>query len=72
MTWCFRCNAKRKIINGKWKVTENDRNLYQGKCVQCNGNVALMCGYNKLPDKIFTYSEKRRKAYNYDESTAEE
>lgn len=68
-TWCFRCHAKRKIINGGWKVTKNDRNLYQGKCDECGGNIALMCGYNKLPDTVFVVNKKRRS--NMDDDSEE-
>lgn len=60
MTWCFRCNAKRRIVNEKWRETENYRRLCEGKCDECKGNVALMCGYSRLPDNIYSYNEKKK------------
>lgn len=60
MTWCFRCNAKRLIINKTWRETENFRKLCEGKCDVCKGNVALMCGYSRLPDNIYSYNEKKK------------
>jgi hypothetical protein len=52
-TWCFKCHANREIMDPKWTVTRNNRNLCKGKCIECYGNVALMSGYASLPDTQF-------------------
>jgi predicted SprT family Zn-dependent metalloprotease len=48
-TWCFRCKGKREIIDPKKSITKNNRNLYVGRCGECEGKVALMGGYATLP-----------------------
>lgn len=52
-TWCFRCHATREIIDPKKSVTKNNRNLFTGKCDECDGKVALMSGYASLPEVQF-------------------
>lgn len=46
----------REIIDPLYGVTRNNRKIYKGKCVECEGKVALMGGYATLPDT--TYSVK--------------
>lgn len=57
-TYCFKCHAKRRIIDYKWRVTANLRRLCEGKCIECKGKVALMSGYAELPENIYTYNNK--------------
>lgn len=59
MTYCFRCHAKRQIIDYKWRVTTNLRRLCEGKCIECRGKVALMSGYAELPENIYTWNEAK-------------
>ena len=47
--YCFRCKDEREIIDPVETVTRNNRNLCVGKCVECEGKVALMGGYARLP-----------------------
>lgn len=63
MSFCFRCQDKREIIDEKWSVTRNNRKLCKGKCIECNGNIALMSGYATLPDNLYSTGtgKKRRK-----------
>lgn len=49
LTFCFRCRGKREIIDPKWRVTRNNRKLCEGKCIECEGKLALMSGYATLP-----------------------
>ena len=48
-TWCFRCKGKKEILDYIERVTENNRKLYVGRCEKCDGKIALMGGYAKLP-----------------------
>jgi hypothetical protein len=49
LTYCFRCRGKREIIDPKFRTTKNNRKLYEGTCIECEGKVALMGGYAQLP-----------------------
>lgn len=49
ITYCFRCHGKRDIIDPKSRVTKNNRILWEGTCDECEGRLALMSGYAKLP-----------------------
>jgi len=31
-----------------WRVTKNNRKLFEGVCVECDGKLALMSGYATL------------------------
>lgn len=53
LTWCFRCHGKREIIDPKDRVTKNNRILWEGTCDECEGKLALMSGYAKLPSVQF-------------------
>lgn len=49
---CFKCDTKREIIDPKKRITANKRNLIQGKCIECGGNVSRMGGIATLKDEI--------------------
>lgn len=72
VTWCFKCNAKRGMINYTKSETDNYRNLYQGKCDVCKGNVALMSGYSRFPDNIYSYNKKKSMQVDDDNNEYEE
>lgn len=42
--YCFKCHTNKEIIDEKWGKTTNRRRLCKGKCIECGGNVARMCG----------------------------
>lgn len=44
----FKCKENREIIDPKWRVTANKRNLCEGKCIECGGNVSRMGGIATL------------------------
>lgn len=44
----------REIIDPLYGVTRNNRKIYKGKCVECDGKVALMGGYATLPDTQYS------------------
>lgn len=61
LTWCFRCHGKREIIDPKDRVTKNNRILWEGTCDECEGKLALMSGYAKLPSVQFGGSSADKK-----------
>lgn len=50
--YCFKCHENKEIIDEKWSKTKNKRKLCQGKCIECGGKVARMCGIDTLDDDI--------------------
>ena len=59
-TWCFRCKGKKAIINPTERVTKNNRKLYEGKCEECEGNLALMGSYASLPGLQYSSSNQQQ------------
>lgn len=49
--YCFKCKGNKEIIDEKWSKTQNKRKLCQGKCIECNGKIARMCGIATLDDE---------------------
>lgn len=50
----------REIIDPLYGVTRNNRKIYKGKCVECDGKVALMGGYATLPETVYSSSDKHK------------
>lgn len=56
----------REIIDPLYGVTRNNRKIYKGKCVECDGKVALMGGYATLPDTTYTNNTIEKQAVELD------
>ena len=52
-TYCFRCKQIREIIDPKDGVTKNNRKIRRGRCIECDGRIALMGGYATLPENDY-------------------
>ena len=50
----------REIIDPLYGVTRNNRKIYKGKCVECDGKVALMGGYATLPDTTYSNTVEKQ------------
>lgn len=42
--YCFRCKKKSEMVDPVEGITANNRILWKGKCIECDGNLALMGG----------------------------
>lgn len=56
----------REIIDPLYGVTRNNRKIYKGKCVECDGKVALMGGYATLPDTTYSNNTVEKQVVEFD------